>query len=171
MPKNRVPGPASRRPSAVASLSLRATPASTARRRSHYLRAITLALGVVAGGGNVKAATPDDDAAAVAALDTAFQRAVKTNDAATMAQILDVRMVLVTGRGKVFTAAQQIAQAKTRFAAYEQQDEVAGTQTVRVHGDTAIVTALLWIKGRDKDDRAFDYKVWFSDTYVRKPAG
>jgi hypothetical protein len=29
---------------------------------------------------------------------------------------------------------------------YEKQDEVPGTQTVRVWGDTAVVTALLWLK-------------------------
>jgi len=37
---------------------------------------------------------------------------------------------------------------------------------VRVWGDTAVVTALLWLKGAE-GDRAFDYKLWFSDTYVR----
>jgi ketosteroid isomerase-like protein len=171
MPKPRVPAPSTRRPRPTRTASTNGSPATTARRRGHYLRAITLALGVVVAGGSVKAVTPDEDAATVAALDTAFQHAVKVNDAATIERMLDPHMVLVTGRGKVFTAAQHVAQATTRFASYEQQDEVAGTQTVRVHGDTAIVTALLWIKGSDKDGKSFDYKVWFSDTYVRKPAG
>jgi hypothetical protein len=30
-----------------------------------------------------------------------------------------------------------------------------------------VVTALLWIKGTDPERGAFDYKLWFSDTYVR----
>jgi len=54
---------------------------------------------------------------------------------------------------------------------YEQQDELPGTQQVRVWGDTAVVTALLWCKGTAGDGKPFDYKVWFSDTYVRTPAG
>ena len=37
-------------------------------------------------------------------------------------------------------------------------------------GDTAVVTAKLWEKGTDSG-KAFDYTVWFSDTYVRTPQG
>jgi ketosteroid isomerase-like protein len=133
---------------------------------------LSFALGVIAvtGAGNLKAAAADDEKA-VAALDTAFQLAVKNNDAATIERTLAPDMVLVTGRGKIVTAADHVEAAKTRARTYEQQDEVAGTQKVRVFGDTAIVTALLWIKGTDKEGKAFDYKVWFSDTYVRTPKG
>jgi hypothetical protein len=48
-----------------------------------------------------------------------------------------------------------------------------GTQTVRLFGkDTATVTALLWLKGaRKKDQKQFEYKLWFSDTYVRTREG
>jgi hypothetical protein len=51
--------------------------------------------------------------------------------------------------------------------------EIPGSQKVRLYGkDTAIVTALLWLKGtRVKDQSAFEYKLWFSDTYVRTPGG
>ena len=34
----------------------------------------------------------------------------------------------------------------------------------------AVVTALLWIKGANKD-APYDYKLWFSDTYARTPHG
>jgi ketosteroid isomerase-like protein len=40
-----------------------------------------------------------------------------------------------------------------------------------VWGDTAVVTALLWVKGKGSDGKPFDRKLWFSDTYVRTPAG
>ena len=34
------------------------------------------------------------------------------------------------------------------------------------------MTALLWLKGtRDSGKTPFDYKLWFSDTYVRTPQG
>jgi len=39
-----------------------------------------------------------------------------------------------------------------------------------VWGDTAVVTALLWIKGATAGTVS-DRKLWFSDTYVRTPAG
>ena len=37
-------------------------------------------------------------------------------------------------------------------------------------GDTAVVTARLWIKGT-KNGEAFNRRLWFSDTYVRTPQG
>ncbi len=116
-------------------------------------------------------ATPADDARIVAALDTEFQAAVKNNDAATIARHLADDMVLITGRGRVYTKEDHIVSAQKKERIYEQQDEEPGTQTVRVWGDTAVVTALLWCKGTAGDGKPFDYKVWFSDTYVRTPAG
>ena len=116
-------------------------------------------------------AGPADDARAVAALDTEFQLAVKHNDAATIGRILADDMILVTGRGRVYTREDHLAAARNRERVYEQQDEEPGTQTVRVWGDTAVVTALLWCKGTAKHGQPFDYKVWFSDTYVRTASG
>jgi hypothetical protein len=46
-------------------------------------------------------ASSEEDAKTVAALDTKYQAAVKSNDAATMDQILADDFVLVNGRGKV----------------------------------------------------------------------
>ncbi len=116
-------------------------------------------------------ATPADDARIVASLDTEFQAAVKHNDAATIARHLADDMVLITGRGRVYTKEDHIVSAQKKERIYEQQDEEPGTQTVRVWGDTAVVTALLWCKGTAGDGKPFNYKVWFSDTYVRTPAG
>jgi uncharacterized protein (TIGR02246 family) len=115
-------------------------------------------------------ASSEEDAKAVAALDTKYQAAVKSNDAATMDQILADDFILVTGRGKVFRKADLIESARKKEVTYERQDEEPGTQKVRVWGDTAVVTALLWIKAVQGGKPA-DYKLWFSDTYVRTPAG
>jgi uncharacterized protein (TIGR02246 family) len=115
-------------------------------------------------------ASPEDDAKAVAALDTKYQAAVKTNDATTMNQILADDFVLVTGRGSVFSKADLLDSARKKEATYERQDEEPGTQKVRVWGDTAVVTALLWIKSV-QEGKSADYKLWFSDTYVRTPTG
>ena len=109
-----------------------------------------------------------DDEKAVAALDTEYQAAVKTNDVATMSRILADDFVLVTGLGKTYTKADLLNEARSKRMVYEHQEDSA--QKVRVWGDTAVVTALLWAKGTE-DGKAFDYKLWFSDTYVRTPAG
>jgi uncharacterized protein (TIGR02246 family) len=108
------------------------------------------------------------DAEAVAALDTAYQAAVKANDAEGMARILADDFVLVTGRGKVFTKNDLLDEARKKSTIYEKQDELE--QKVRVWGDTAVVTALLWIKGTS-DGKTSERKLWFSDTYVRTPSG
>jgi uncharacterized protein (TIGR02246 family) len=115
-------------------------------------------------------ASPEEDAKAVAALDTKYQAAVKANDAQTMDRILADDFVLVTGRGKIFSKADLIESARKKEVTYESQDEEPGSQKVRVWGDTAVVTALLWIKSVQEGKPA-DYKLWFSDTYVRTPTG
>ena len=115
-------------------------------------------------------AAPADDVRAVAALDTQYQAAVEKNDATTMAKILADDFTLVTGRGRGFTKADLLESARTNHEVYEHQVEEPGTQKVRVWGDTAVVTALLWLKGTS-EGKAFEYRVWFSDTYVRTAAG
>jgi ketosteroid isomerase-like protein len=110
----------------------------------------------------------DDDAKVVATLDTEYQAAVKKNDPTTMARILAEDFVLVTGRGKIFTKNDLLKEAREGKTVYERQDEIE--QTVRLWGDTAVVTALLWVKGTT-DGKQFEYKLWFSDTYVRTVKG
>ncbi len=116
------------------------------------------------------AMSAENDRALVAALDTSYQAAIRRNDLGVVERTLGDDFVLVSGAGQVTTREQLIAEVRKASVHYEQQDEVAGTQTVRVWGDTAVVTALLWLKGHD-GDQAFDRKPWFSDVYVRTPAG
>jgi ketosteroid isomerase-like protein len=117
-------------------------------------------------------ASPEEDRATVAALDTEYQAAVERNDAETMARILHPEMILVVGRGAVFTREDLLRSARERDVEYEHQVEDEGTQIVRLYGrDTAIVTARLWLKGTPREGEAFDRRSWFSDTYVRTPEG
>jgi ketosteroid isomerase-like protein len=115
-------------------------------------------------------ASSEEDAKTVAALDTKYQAAVKSNDTATMDQILADNFVLVNGRGKVSTKADLIESARKKEVSYERQDEEPGSQKVRMWGHTAVVTALLWIKALPAG-KPIAYKLWFSDTYVRTPNG
>ena len=114
--------------------------------------------------------SPTDDAKAVADLDKRYQAAVKINDAATMDRILNRDMVLVTGNGALHTKDDLLKAARTEASIYEKQDEEPGSQVVRVWGDTAVVTAKLWLMGKT-GDKSFNVKLWFSDTYVRTPEG
>lgn len=109
-----------------------------------------------------------DDRAIVSALDTRYQAAVRTHDVAAMDSILSDDFVLVTGRGTVYTKADLLEEARSTDVVYAYQEDAS--QTVRLWGNTAVVTALLWAKGTDKGE-PFDYKLWFSDTYVRTPRG
>lgn len=112
-----------------------------------------------------------DNRAIIAALDTAYQAAVERNDAEAMAAILHEDMILVVGRGDVFTREDLLRSAREAEFLYEKQVEDPGTQTVRLYGDkTAIVTARLWLKGT-KDGAPFDRRLWFSDTYVKTSEG
>ena len=137
---------------------------------SGYGKLILMIVTLTSGAASDLIASSEEDAKTVAALDTKYQAAVKANDAATMNQILADDFVLVTGRGKVFSKADLLESARKKEVTYERQDEEPGTQKVRVWGDTAVVTAFLWIKAI-QGGKPIDYKLWFSDTYVRTPSG
>ena len=111
---------------------------------------------------------PNDDEKTVAALDTEYQAAVLAHDIATMDRILADDFVLVTGKGRIYTKGDLLNEARATDVIYEHQEDT--NQEVRLWGDTAVVTALLWAKGADKGE-PFDYKLWFSDTYVRNSSG
>jgi ketosteroid isomerase-like protein len=143
------------------------------------LASVVLALTASAGPAGAADATGEAqvDMAAVSAIDTAYQAAVERDDDLAMAQILHPDFILVVGRGTVITREQLLETTRNRDFSYEKQVEVPGTQTVRLYGkDTAIVTALLWLKGTQNDKKTgaktpFDKKLWFSDTYVRTADG
>lgn len=109
-----------------------------------------------------------EDERIVAALDTEYQAAVERNDAETMDRILADDFVLITGLGRTHSKADLLDEARSRSTVYEYQNDT--DQTVRVWGDTAVITALLSAKGTT-DGKPFEYKLWFSDTYVRTRAG
>ena len=118
----------------------------------------------------VGAAPPSNDHDIVAELDRTYQAAVKRNDAATMARILHPQFQLVVGTGRRISREDLLAEARKGTITYELQDEEDGSQSVLVAGDTAVVTAKLFIKGT-ADGVKIDRTLWFSDTYVRTPTG
>lgn len=114
------------------------------------------------------AAVSLDDTGIVGGLDAQYQAAVKAHDVATMDRILAEGFILVTGRGRVFTKADLLQSARDTGVVYEHNEDTS--RTVRLWGNTAVVTALLWEKGSDHG-KPFAHRLWFSDTYVRTAAG
>ena len=115
----------------------------------------------------------DQDSRVVAELDTHYQAAVERGDWQAMDRILHPEFVLVLGDGTVYSRKQLIDSARDGNVRFDEQVEVAGTHVVRLFGaDTATVTALLIVKGRRPSNQtSFDYKLWFTDTYVRTAQG
>jgi ketosteroid isomerase-like protein len=125
-------------------------------------------LGIAGVGPAASAANRQDDQKTLATLDADYQKAVEQNDTKTMARILADDFILVEGDGTVSTKADLLKDAASGETKYEHQ--VDSERTIRVWGDTAVVTAKLWAKGLE-DGKQVDYYMWFSDTYIRKPAG
>jgi ketosteroid isomerase-like protein len=134
-------------------------------------RALTTIMAMAAGlvFGSARAAG-DEDSRTVGRLDVEFQAAVKANDVSTIERILHPDMILILGSGTVVTRTQLLQEARDQKVTYQQQDEVPGTQTVRLYGDTAVVTALLWVKAV-RNGTLLDKRVWFSDVYLRTASG
>jgi ketosteroid isomerase-like protein len=125
-------------------------------------------LGLAGVGLAASAADRRDDQKSLAKLDADYQKAVEQNDTKTMARILADDFILVEGDGTISTKADLLKDAASGKTRYEHQ--VDSERTIRVWGDTAVVTAKLWAKGLE-DGKPVDYSLWFSDTYIRKPTG
>jgi ketosteroid isomerase-like protein len=126
------------------------------------LIAVLIVTAVNAGAGS------NDNQKAVATLDAQYQAAVKANDAPTMDRILADDFILVEGDGSTSTKTDLLNEAKSGRFHYEHQEDLE--QTVRVWGDTAVVTGKLWGKGSESG-KPFDWTLWYSDTYVRSAKG
>jgi ketosteroid isomerase-like protein len=120
---------------------------------------------------NLAAASAEEDKRTVAALDIQYQDAVEKNDAETMGRIHHENMILVLSNGTVLTGGFLEKRARDKSYTWERQVEVDNSQVVRVWGDTAVVTAKLWLKATKVRGDPINFKVWFSDTYIRAPTG
>ncbi len=99
------------------------------------------------------------------ATDKRMQRAFVDRDVATLDRIITDDYLLVASNGDTRRKPAILAEVASPDVVYEINE--SSDWSVRVHGDTAIVVALLHQKGVDHGE-PFDYSVWFSDTYVRE---
>lgn len=118
--------------------------------------------------GPIKTMSDENTKKEIVELDKKYQHAVKINDADTMDRLLADDFALVVGSGLEYTKSDLLKLAREGKTIYEMNEP--SNQTVRVWGNTAVITALLWEKGTH-EGKQFDKKLWFSDTYVRMPDG
>src|SRR5712672_878322 len=110
-----------------------------------HLPKLLVLIGLAIDTTNLVAASVEEDAKTVAALDTQYQAAVEKNDAETIARIHHENMFLVLSNGTVLTGGFLEQRARDKTYTWERQVEVDNSQVVRVWGDTAVVTAKLWL--------------------------
>ncbi len=108
------------------------------------------------------------DEADVLRLAKEFDVAVATHDMAAVDRALLDDYVLVTGTGRIVTKADLMKELATPKLAYQINE--SHDMSVRVHGDTAVVVAVLEQKWTE-DGKAFDVPVRYTDTYVRTAKG
>jgi ketosteroid isomerase-like protein len=106
------------------------------------------------------------DQQAIIALDQKYQAAVLHGDAATMDAILAPDFQLIIGDGSTYSKADLLRETKSVKYTQQQDREVS----VRVWGNTAVLTATLDLKGSE-GGKEFSATVRFSDVYVRTPRG
>jgi ketosteroid isomerase-like protein len=113
------------------------------------------------------AAVPDD-AATLATLDRAMQRAVVDRDPVAFGGFLTDDYVLVVSDSRMVGKAEVVADIDAADGRIDVND--SSDLHIRVHGDTAIVIADLHQVGRNGAG-PFDYRVRYTDTWIRTPAG
>lgn len=132
-----------------------------------FLRRAAL-LSVLAVAPGFSAAADANDAATLAALDHAMQKAVVDRDPAAFADFLTDDYVLVVSTSRMATKAEVVAEIDAPGTRMEVNDST--DLRIRVHGDTALVIADLHQVGRHHD-QPFDYWVRYTDTWIRTPGG
>ena len=110
---------------------------------------------------------PLGDAAQLLYMQREWNNASKSRDAAWFERnFADDATFVSYGTGALQTKAEWIANfknSKTTFDSVEPSDV-----SVRVEGDTAIVTGILHLKGRDDKGQPLDHKFRFIDAYVKR---
>jgi ketosteroid isomerase-like protein len=114
-------------------------------------------------------ATPESaDAAVLAQLDHAMQQAVVDRDPVAFAGFLTDDYVLVVSNSRLVDKAGVVAEIDSPHGRMDVN--ASSDLRIRVHGDTAIVIADLHQVGRN-GEVPFDYRVRYTDTWIRTPAG
>jgi uncharacterized protein (TIGR02246 family) len=112
-------------------------------------------------------AAPADDEREVRKVEAALCDALRTGDAAAIAELEDETYTLTNSKSEVTTRADDIADAKkgVRYDEFRNHD-----QKVRLYADAAIVLGVTSVKGTS-GEKPFAADFQFTDTYVRRGDG
>lgn len=116
-------------------------------------------------------AAQESDAAVkskVVALEQLWNQAYKSGDAKALGAILDDAIVLVNDDGSVQSKAEFLASMKSTMPASAQQQQVSPESfNVHVHGNVAIATGIMRVKG-EEGGRPYSRRERFVDTWILK---
>jgi ketosteroid isomerase-like protein len=105
-----------------------------------------------------------DDEGRILALETAWNRAEQTKDAAALEQLLSPQLVYVDYDGSIATKAEFLANIKSE--GLEPNQITNEQQTAHVFGDCAVVTGIYREKGVNKG-KPYNRRGRFTDTWVK----
>ena len=104
----------------------------------------------------------------VMALEQLWNQAYKSGDAKALNSILDDGIVLVNDDGSVQTKAEFLATVKSPAPGNGQQQQVSPeSSSVHVHGNVAIATGIMRVKG-EEGGKTYSRRERFIDTWVLK---
>jgi ketosteroid isomerase-like protein len=105
-----------------------------------------------------------DDEGRILALETAWNHAEQTKDAAALEQLLSPQLVYIDYDGSISNKEEFLASVKSEGLAPEQITNEQ--QTVHVFGDCAVVTGIYREKGTRKG-KSYNRRGRFTDTWVK----
>jgi len=72
----------------------------------------------------------------------------------------------VSSKGEIYNKAENIADNKTDKRVLESVE--LSEMNVRIEGNTAVVTGVNHVKGRDDKNQPFDRRISFTDTFIKR---
>jgi ketosteroid isomerase-like protein len=110
---------------------------------------------------------PLDDGSVLLRMEHEWNDALRTKHAAWFERNLASDVTdISSGDGALHTKAEDIAAIKDDKTVYESLE--LSDLRVRVEGNAGIVTGINHLKGRDEQGRAFDVRLSFTDTYIKR---
>jgi ketosteroid isomerase-like protein len=112
-------------------------------------------------------AQPTDDKNLLLQMEQNWNNALKSKDTSWFEENLaDDLTDTSSGSGALHTKSEDIAALKNDKTGYESM-ELSNLQ-VRIEGNAGIVTGVNHLKGRNEKGEAFDVKLSFTDTYIKR---
>ena len=110
---------------------------------------------------------PPAEGDALSQMERGWNEALKNHDAAWFEKNLaDDFTDISSGSGALSMKAEDIANLKSDKTVYESLE--LSNLRVRIEGNAGVVTGVNHIKGQDEQGQAFDVRLSFTDTYIKR---